>query len=80
MAGPLADRVFEPMMLARGRLAGTAGRVLGTGTGRGIGLQFVLIGFLLITAALAGLSYSRLRSVERELPDCLPEPATALGA
>jgi MFS family permease len=80
LAGPLADRVFEPLMRASGPLAGTVGRLLGTGPGRGIGLQFVVIGLLLIAAALVGLSYSRLRAVEQELPDALPDPAVAVGA
>jgi DHA3 family macrolide efflux protein-like MFS transporter len=79
-AGPLADRVFEPLLRAGGPLADTVGRVLGTGPGRGIGLQFIAIGILLIVAALAGLS-SRLRTIEQDLPDALPRPpVVAIGA
>jgi DHA3 family macrolide efflux protein-like MFS transporter len=80
LAGPLADRWFEPLLRPSGPLAGTIGRVLGTGPGRGIGLQFVVIGLLIITATLAGLSNVRLRALEseQETPDALPE-ATALG-
>lgn len=79
LAGPLADRVFEPALRPGGALADTVGRVLGTGPGRGIGLQFIVIGFLLIAAALAGLS-SRLRNIEQDLPDALPAPPVAIGA
>jgi len=34
LAGPLADRVAEPLMAEGGALAGTVGRVLGVGSGR----------------------------------------------
>ncbi len=68
-AGPLADRVFEPMMAVNGPLAGSIGRVMGTGPGRGIGLLFVSMGLLL--ALVTAISYlsPRLRQVEEELPD-----------
>jgi MFS family permease len=81
-AGPLADRVFEPLLSPGGRLAGSVGRFLGTGPGRGIGLQFVTMGLLLIIATLCSLSSSKLRSVEEEIPDAVPEteaPGVALA-
>jgi DHA3 family macrolide efflux protein-like MFS transporter len=80
LAGPLADRWFEPLLRPAGPLAGTVGRVLGTGPGRGIGLQFVVIGLLVLGAASAGLSNARLRAIENahDTPAALPEP-TALG-
>lgn len=71
-AGPLADRVFEPLLAAGGPLAGSVGELVGTGPGRGIGLLFVVIGLLtMLTAALSYL-YPRLRLVEDELPDVAP--------
>ncbi len=48
VAGPLADRVFEPMMAVNGPLAGSIGQILGMGPGRGIGLLFVAMGLLLV--------------------------------
>ncbi|PRI11709.1 MFS transporter [Leucobacter massiliensis] len=51
-AGPLADRVFGPLLLPEGALAGSLGSILGTGPGRGIGLMIVLVGALLAVAAL----------------------------
>ncbi|WNG28208.1 MFS transporter [Cystobacter fuscus] len=63
-AGPLTDRVLEPMMSPEGALAGTAGRLIGTGRGRGIGLLLILLGVgLLLTMAL-GRSWRRLYRVE----------------
>ena len=77
IAGPLADRVFEPMFAPGGALAGTVGRLIGVGPGRGIGFLFVLLGT--VTLAVLGLAAlnPRLRRLESEIPDALPEPGTA---
>lgn len=71
LAGPLADRVFEPLMAADGALAGSVGRILGVGPGRGIGLLFILLGSLslLMTAIIS--MYRRTRRVEIEIPDAI---------
>jgi len=71
LAGPLADRVFEPLLRPGGQLAATAGPLLGVGEGRGIGLQFVVMGVLLATAALAGLGYAPLRKLDDEATDAV---------
>ncbi len=74
IAGPLADRVFEPAMAVNGTLATTLiGQLIGTGEGRGIGLFFVVIGLLTILFAAAGYAYPRIRFIERELPDAIPD-------
>jgi MFS family permease len=71
IAGPLSDRVFEPLMAVNGALSGSFGQVLGMGPGRGIGLLFVCMGLLLtLVTAIACLS-PRLRKVEEELPDAV---------
>jgi MFS family permease len=69
IAGPLADRVFEPLMTVDGPLAKSIGRIIGVGPGHGISLLFAVIGTLAILAAVAGYLYPRLRLVEDELPD-----------
>ncbi|HVR08338.1 MAG TPA: MFS transporter [Thermoanaerobaculia bacterium] len=63
-AGPLADRVFEPLLRVHGPLAGSVGSLVGVGPGRGIGLMFVVIGVLLLGNALLGFASPRLRGVE----------------
>lgn len=73
IAGPLADQVFRPLLLPGGPLADSLGPVLGVGPGRGIGLLFTLMGMLTIAAALAGLLSPRLRGLEDEVPDAVPE-------
>lgn len=69
LAGPLADRVFNPLLVEGGPLAASFGRLLGTGPGRGIGLMFLLFGAALLVTTLLGAADSRLRRVESDLPD-----------
>jgi DHA3 family macrolide efflux protein-like MFS transporter len=69
MAGPLTDRVFEPLMAETGPLAPTVGRLLGTGHGRGAALLLVVLATLMLTAVAVGFLYPRLRRVELDLPD-----------
>jgi hypothetical protein len=83
IAGPLADRVLEPLMAGDGPLAGSVGRILGQGQGRGVGLMFVLFGGLSCLVAIAAYLQPRIRFVEDEVPDALPDreashPPTAL--
>lgn len=68
-AGPLADRVFEPMMSPDGSLAPTAGAIIGTGPGRGIALLFIIVGFLTVMTVTIGFLYRPLRDLEIRLPD-----------
>jgi hypothetical protein len=82
-AGPLADRVFEPLLAPDGALAESVGAVVGVGPGRGIGLLFVLLGCLTVAAALVARAYRPLRRLEADLPDAEPGgmgPAAALEA
>lgn len=78
LAGPLADKVFNPMMIEGGALADTfIGDILGVGVGRGTGLMYVLSGLILVV--ICGLVYliPRIRNLESEIPDVevVPEQA-----
>lgn len=73
LAGPLADRVFEPLLAVGGPLAGSVGQIIGAGPGRGIGLIFILMGILNVLATTAGYLYPRIRLVEDELPDAIAD-------
>lgn len=68
LAGPLSDRVFEPLMAEDGLLAPTIGRILGVGEGRGIALMFALAGLSMILATLWA-AMTRLVNVEKDVPD-----------
>jgi DHA3 family macrolide efflux protein-like MFS transporter len=76
LAGSLADRVAEPLMAEGGALAGTVGRLLGVGSGRGIGLIVVLTGLVVALAPLLAAFIRPIRRVEVELPDAVPGSAT----
>lgn len=77
-AGPLADKVFIPLLLPGGALADTAiGRFVGVGPGRGIGLMFLTFAAVPGLAALWGFLNPRVRNVEAELPDAPKRQAAA---
>ena len=65
LAGPIADRLFEPLLLANGRLAGSFGSILGTGPGRGMALLMLVIGLVMLFTAVVAYRQPSLRS----LPD-----------
>ena len=70
--GPVAERVFKPLLVEGGPLADSVGRVLGVGPGRGIGLMFVLIGAFVICMTLLLYANPRVRRLEDEIPDAVP--------
>jgi MFS transporter, DHA3 family, macrolide efflux protein len=70
LAGPLSDKIFEPLMLTGGQLASSPlGVLLGTGPGRGTALVFILAATTLAIASLLALANPHLRNLETELPD-----------
>lgn len=79
LAGPLADSIFEPLMAVGGPLAGSVGQLIGVGSGRGIGLLFIVTGALVMLATVAGWLSPRIRKVEEELPDALPATPGAVA-
>ena len=77
-AGPLADKLFEPLLAFDGPLTGSIGQITGAGPGRGIGLLFIVMGILKVAVTLGGYLDPRIKLVEDELPDVLAdEPTTA---
>lgn len=69
LAGPLADRVFEPWMQPGGALSGLFGGLVGTGPGAGIAVMFLFTALLGSGGTLAGYLFPALRNVETDLPD-----------
>lgn len=75
MAGPLADELFEPLLAVGGPLAGTVGQVIGVGKGRGIAFLLIVLGGLVLLTVAVASRFSRLRRLEEEMPDALPDEA-----
>jgi MFS family permease len=81
LSGLLADRVFGPLMQPGGALAGSVlGLWVGEGPGRGIRLIFFLCGLLLLLLNAAAWANPRIRRIEQELPDQLPDRPVGAGA
>jgi MFS family permease len=72
VSGPLSDRLFEPWMAKGGPLAGSIGRWLGTGPGRGVALFLSLQGICTLILLLVCCLYRPLRRLEEETPDVVP--------
>ncbi|HEX2078784.1 MAG TPA: MFS transporter [Longimicrobium sp.] len=76
-AGPLADRVFKPLLVEGGPLAGSLGAVFGTGPGRGIGLLLATVGvFVLVLTAVAAM-LPAFRTAEEAIPVAVKPQAAA---
>jgi MFS family permease len=69
MAGPLADKVFEPGMSVAGALASAFGWITGTGPGAGMGLMFACTALGGTLVCLIGYAVPVVRHLERDLPD-----------
>lgn len=65
-AGPLVDKVFNPMMEQDGFLANSMGSVIGVGEGRGIALLILLSGVLWVCNNIVVYSQPRVRGLEEE--------------
>ncbi len=78
MAGPLADKVFEPAMQAGGSLAPALGGIFGTGPGAGMAVLLAVTGVLGMILALVPFFIPAVRDVETIVPDfdAQVEPAT----
>jgi DHA3 family macrolide efflux protein-like MFS transporter len=54
LAGPLADYVFNPLMVDGGILASSVGRIIGVGESRGVGLLYILLGVVMVGLSIVG--------------------------
>lgn len=69
IAGPLADRVFEPAMQSNTHVSALFGPLIGTGPGAGMALLIVIVGLLGVTAGVVGYAAPAIRQVDTLLPD-----------
>jgi DHA3 family macrolide efflux protein-like MFS transporter len=82
IAGPLADRAFEPAMQQSGSLAGAFGWLVGTGDGAGMALILVFCGLAIVLVTVVGYAVRAVRNAEDILPDydAIPQEAAAPAA
>lgn len=66
-ASPLTDGFLEPMLSTDGVLASTVGRLIETGSGRGIGFLMVLEGLLVLIISVILYNYYALKQMDEEL-------------
>ena len=64
VSGILADYIFEPMLSQDGLLAGSVGKWIGTGDGRGIGCLLILAGLGMTFAAFRILRSREIRKLQ----------------
>ena len=72
VAGPLADRVFEPAR--RQPVWQAVGWLVGAGPGAGMGMMFVGAGALVLALSLLAYALPAVRRLEVDLPDHAPGP------
>ncbi len=78
LVAPLGSRLFEPLLRAHGPLAGTVGRVLGTGPGRGTGLLYAVFALVMAVIVLLAMRTRTLREFDAEVPDAAPDDLIGL--
>jgi hypothetical protein len=69
LAGPLADRVFEPAMRSGGALQPLFAPFFGEGHGAGMALLIVIVGILGVSAGVVGYLVRVIREVDVLLAD-----------
>jgi len=69
IAGPLADRVFEPAMQAEGTLSVIFSPLFGNAPGSGMALMYAISATLMALVGLGGYGFRQLREVEEIMPD-----------
>jgi MFS family permease len=67
ISGFLADYIFIPLMNKDGALASSAGKFIGTGPGRGIGLMFVISGIFVVITAVVTAKLRSIRNLEKTI-------------
>jgi MFS family permease len=69
IAGPLADRVLEPMMATDAAMMDLFSPLVGSGPGSGMALMFVFCGLLALLVGLVAYGVPAVRQAETILPD-----------
>ena len=73
LAGPLADGVFVPLAGRHQVRSGVVAMLIGDGTDRGFALLLLLLGLLIMITVACGYLNPRLRRLDDEVPDAIPD-------
>ncbi|MGE7056193.1 MFS transporter, partial [Paenibacillus glucanolyticus] len=73
LSGVMADYVFTPLLVEGGALAGSVGKVIGIGLGRGMGFLIIIAGVLLCVTSAVLYKLRSVRMLEDRGGLCIPE-------
>jgi len=79
-AGVLADRLFKPLLVPGGPLAGSLGAVMGTGPTRGLGLLLGTVGVFVLSATAWAALLPHFRTADSIPPVVKPDASAAAPA
>lgn len=65
ISGVLADYVFTPLLVDGGVLADSVGKIIGTGSGRGMGLLIIISGILLCVTSVILYNLKSVKTLEK---------------
>jgi MFS transporter, DHA3 family, macrolide efflux protein len=74
LAGPVSERVFEPLLREGGPLADSVGSVIGVGPGRGTAFLILLLGLLVLVVAVLGYRSRTLSALRDDGPPLTAQP------
>ncbi len=77
LAGPLADRLFEPALREGGNLTGAFAWLVGVGPGAGMALIMIICGLVIMVICVIAYRIPAIRNAEDILPDHDAAPAPA---
>ncbi|MGP3963943.1 amino acid adenylation domain-containing protein [Nonomuraea sp. 3N208] len=80
LVAPYAASVLDPLLLDGGALASTAGAIIGTGPGRGIGFMYVLFGLVIVAITLVAMRVPALARFDHEVPDAVADDLVGVRA
>ncbi|PWU48858.1 non-ribosomal peptide synthetase, partial [Micromonospora sp. S4605] len=73
VVAPAATALFEPMLMPDGRLAGSVGRLIGVGEGRGIAFVFLLCGLVIAVLVAAAARIRAIARFDTDAPDAVAD-------
>ncbi|PAQ16750.1 MFS transporter [Bacillaceae bacterium SAOS 7] len=71
LSGVLADYVFTPLLVDGGVLADSVGKIIGTGSGRGMGLLIIIAGILLCVTSVILYNLKSVKKLENRGDLCI---------